>query len=105
MTTLNSAAHIKQKCCVACVASKNEKRALYIASSESCQPNRNLFGIGIKLKESICYNFYSGVINVGKKKEKNVFVAYFHKAFRPRPLTPFALPRSFAPNERLHKVA
>ena len=31
-----------------------------------------------------------------KKKEKNVFVAHFHKAFRPRP---------FAPNEGLHKVA
>ena len=53
VTTLNSAAHIKQKCCVACVAGKNDKRALYIASPESCQPNRNLFGVGTKLKESI----------------------------------------------------
>ena len=53
VTTLNSAAHIKQKCCVACVAGKNDKRALYIASSESCQPNRNLFGLGTKLKECI----------------------------------------------------
>ena len=44
---------IKQKCCVACVAGKNDMRALYIASSEFCQPNRNLFGIGTKLKESI----------------------------------------------------
>ena len=53
VTTLNSAALIKQKCCVACMAGKNDKRALYIASSESCQPNRNLFGLGTKLKESI----------------------------------------------------
>ena len=51
--TLNSAAHSKQKCCVACVAGKNDKRALYIASSESCQYNRNLFSVGTKLKESI----------------------------------------------------
>ena len=50
VTTLNSAAHIKQKCCVACVAGKNDKRSLYKASSESCQLNRNLFGIGTKLK-------------------------------------------------------
>ena len=27
--------------------------AVYIASSESCQPNRDLFGVGTKLKESI----------------------------------------------------
>ena len=53
VTILNSTALIKQKCCVACVADKNDKRALSIASSESCQPNRNLFGIGAKLKESI----------------------------------------------------
>ena len=52
-TTLNSAAHIKQKCCVACEAGKKEKRALCIAFSESCQSNRNLFGVGTKLKESI----------------------------------------------------
>ena len=51
--TLNSAAHIKQKRCIACVTGKNDKRVLYIASSKSCQPNRNLFGIGTKLKESI----------------------------------------------------
>ena len=53
VTTLNSAVHIKQKCCVACVAGKNDKRVLYIASSESCQLNRNLFSVGTKLKESI----------------------------------------------------
>ena len=35
------------------MAGKNDKRAIYIASSESCQPNRNLFGVGAKLKESI----------------------------------------------------
>ena len=53
VATLNSAAHIKQKRCVTCVAGQNDSRALYIASSESCQPNRNLFGVGTKLKESI----------------------------------------------------
>ena len=53
VTTLNSSAHIMQKCYVAYVAGKNDKMALYIASSESCQPNRNLFGVGTKLKESI----------------------------------------------------
>ena len=40
-----------------------------------------------------------------KQKKKKVFVAHFHKAFRPRPLTAFDLPPSFAPNERLLKVA
>ena len=40
-----------------------------------------------------------------KKKEKNVFVAHFQKAFRPRSLTPFDLPPSFVLNERLQKVA
>ena len=53
VTTLNSTVQIKQKCCVACVAGKNDKMALYIASSESGQPNRNLFVVGTKLKESI----------------------------------------------------
>ena len=53
MAALNSAVHIKQKCCVACVAGKIDKRALYKASSKSCQPNKNLFDIGAKLKESI----------------------------------------------------
>ena len=53
VTALNSAARIKKKCSVACVAGKNDKRVLYIASSESCQPNRNFFGLGTKLKESI----------------------------------------------------
>ena len=52
MTTLNSAAHIKQKCCVACAVGKNDKRVLHIAS-QSCQPNRNSFGVGTKLKESV----------------------------------------------------
>ena len=53
VASLNSAVHVKQKCCVACVAGKNDKRVPYIASSESCQLNRNLFGVGAKLKESI----------------------------------------------------
>ena len=51
--SLNSGAHIKQKCCVDWAAVKDDKRALYIGSSESCQPDRNLFGVGTKLKESI----------------------------------------------------
>ena len=29
------------------------------------------------------------------KKEKNTFVAHFHKVFRPRPLTPFELRPKF----------
>ena len=45
VTTLNSTTYIKQKCCVACVAGNNGKRVLYIASSKSCQPNRNLFSV------------------------------------------------------------
>ena len=35
------------------MAGKNDKKALYVVSSESCQPNTNLFGVGTKLKESI----------------------------------------------------
>ena len=35
------------------VAGKNDKRTLYIASSESCQLYKNLFGLGTKLRESI----------------------------------------------------
>ena len=53
VTALNSTAHIKQKCYVASVAGKNDKRVLYIASSEPCQPIRNLFSVGTRLKESI----------------------------------------------------
>ena len=53
VATLNSAVHFKQKHCVTCVAGWNDSRALYIASSESRQPNRNLFDVGAKLKESI----------------------------------------------------
>ena len=50
---LNSAAHIKQNRCVTCVDGQNDSRALYRASSESYQANRNLFDVGTKLKESI----------------------------------------------------
>ena len=53
MAPLNSAAHIKQNRCVTCVDGQNDSRALYRASSESYQPNRNLFDVGTKLKESI----------------------------------------------------
>ena len=42
-----------QKSSVACVVGYNDSRAVYIASSESCQPNRDLFGVGTKLKTSI----------------------------------------------------
>ena len=31
----------------------NDTRAIYVASSESCQPNRDLFRIATKLKESV----------------------------------------------------
>ena len=53
VATLKSVANLKQKRCVTCVASCNDRRFLYIASSESCQSNRNLFDIGTKLKENI----------------------------------------------------
>ena len=53
VTILNSAANIKQKRYVTYVAGQNYSWALYIASSESCQANKNLFGVGTKLKESI----------------------------------------------------
>ena len=53
VATLNSAAHVKQKRCVTCRSGWNDSRVLYIAFSESCQPNRNLFGVRTKLKESI----------------------------------------------------
>ena len=48
-----SAAHVEEKHRVTYVAGYNDSRTLYIASYESCQPNRNLFGVGTKLKESI----------------------------------------------------
>ena len=35
------------------MAGQNYSRVLYIASSESCQANKNLFSVGTKLKESI----------------------------------------------------
>ena len=53
LATLNSAADIKQKRCLTCVASQNDSRALYRASFKSCQPNKNLLSVGTKLKESI----------------------------------------------------
>ena len=31
---------------------QSDSRAVYIASSESCQPNRDLFGVGAKLKKA-----------------------------------------------------
>ena len=51
LATFNSEAHIKQKRCLICVAGQNDSSALDIASSESCQPNRNLFGTEAKLKK------------------------------------------------------
>ena len=35
---------------------ENDSRAVYITSSESCQPNRDLSGVGTKMKESIFKN-------------------------------------------------
>ena len=40
MDTLNSTVQVKQKSSVTCVAGQNDSRAVYIASSESCQPKR-----------------------------------------------------------------
>ena len=54
--TLNSVAHIKQKSSVACVVGENDTGAIHIAFSESCQPNRDLFGVEIKSKESVFKN-------------------------------------------------
>ena len=54
--TLNSVAHIKQKSSVACVVGENDTGAIYIAFSESCQPNRDLFGVQIKSKKSVFKN-------------------------------------------------
>ena len=51
--TLNSAAHVEEKHRLTYVAGYSDSRVLYIASYESCQPNRNLIGVGTKLKESI----------------------------------------------------
>ena len=45
VATLNSAADIEQKRYVTCVAGYSDSSALYIGSSESCQPNRNLFAL------------------------------------------------------------
>ena len=74
VTTLNSAEHIKQKWCVACVAGKNDDRALYIASSEFCQPNRNLFSIGTNLKEQQPNQFhgYNQSMSFVKRMDQNV---------------------------------
>ena len=55
MAVLNSAAHIKQKSSVTCKVGYGDSRAVYIASSESCQP-RDLFGLGTKFKENIEYS-------------------------------------------------
>ena len=53
VATLNSAAHIKQKCYVTSVAGLNDSIALYIAFSESCQRNKSLFDAGAKLNKII----------------------------------------------------
>ena len=55
MAILNSAAHIKQKSSVTCEVGYSDSTAVYIASSESCQP-RDLFGLGTKFKENIEYS-------------------------------------------------
>ena len=66
VATLNSAAHIKQKRCVTCRLGQNDSRTLCIATSESCQPNRNLFGVRKKLKESIfkCNNQINSTVTI-----------------------------------------
>ena len=51
MATVNRAAQIKQKRCVNCMASLKDSKTFYVAASKSCQPDRNLFSVRIKLKE------------------------------------------------------
>ena len=53
---LNSATQIKQTSSVTCVVGENDSRVVCIASSESCQSIRDLFGAGTKLKESALKN-------------------------------------------------
>ena len=54
--TLNSVVNIKQKSSVACVVSENDTGVIHIDFSESCQLSRDLFGVEIKLKESVFKN-------------------------------------------------
>ena len=45
----------------------------------------------ISVRHDIFYDFSSGIINVKNKEKKTIFVAHFHKVFKPRPLTSFDL--------------
>ena len=49
----------------------------------------------ISVRHGIFYNFSSDAINDENKDKKPVFLAHFHKVFRPRPLTPFDLHLKF----------
>ena len=48
---MKRAAQIKQKRCVNCMAGLKDSKTFYVAASKSCQPDRNLFSVRIKLKE------------------------------------------------------
>ena len=54
--------------------------AVYIASSESCQPNRDLFGVGTKLKESIFKS--NNQINSTVTTRKRILSAEWMKTFQ-----------------------
>ena len=56
VATLTSAADTKRKSSVTCLVSQNDSREENIRPSESCQPNRDFFGVGTKLKKSIFKN-------------------------------------------------
>ena len=61
------------------MADQNDKRALYIASSEYCQPTGNLFGVGTKLKEKYIqeqqsnqFHCYNQKMSFVKRMDQNV---------------------------------
>ena len=43
----------------------------------------------ICVRHDTIYDFSSGLINVGYKEKKPLFVAHFHEVFGSRPLTPY----------------
>ena len=54
--------------------------AVYIASFESCQPNRDLFGVGAKLKKSIFKN--NNQINSTVRTRKWILSAEWMRTFQ-----------------------
>ena len=67
--TLNSASHINQKSSVTCVVGQNNSRVVHIASSESCQANRDLFGVRTTTKSiTLLYPEYGFYQQNGSKR-------------------------------------